>query len=214
MHEGIQSFAVVCRPNIGLAQTPRTLICKNGRVAESPDNLAANLSAGMAAGNADAIETFYCQYFDFLYQHARRATRRDEAFCLDVVQDAVIRIMRTIRRVDSEAQLRAWLGLVVRTTAYDLLKSERRREVREAVLVPTGERGVEANTDADQLVQLRAEISRLDPLLVRMIELRFERQWTLARIAGQLGLSVGTIDGRLRRALLVLRERLEENSHD
>src|SRR4051812_41933319 len=153
----------------------------------------------MAAGNAGSIETFYSQYFDFLYQHARRATRRDEAFCLDVVQDSVIRIMRTIRRVDSEAQLRAWLGLVVRTTAYDLLKAERRRGVREAVLVPAGVD--DANADEDQLEQLRTEIFRLDPLLVRMIELRFERQWTLARIAGQLGLSVGTIDGRLRRAL-------------
>ena len=58
----------------------------------------------MTAGNAKAVETFYSQYFDFLYHHARRATRRDEAFCLDVVQDAVIRIMRTIRRVESGGQ--------------------------------------------------------------------------------------------------------------
>jgi RNA polymerase sigma factor (sigma-70 family) len=181
-------------------------------VADSIDKLAADLSTAIAAGDAIAVEKFYSQYFDFLYQHARRATLRDEAFCLDVVQDAVIRIIRTIRRVESEAQLRGWLGLVIRTTAYDLLKSERRRGAREAALVPAdGNRG---DIDEDQLEQLRAEINRLDPHLARMIELRFERQWTLARIAGRFGLSVGTIDGRLRRALLTLRERLTEKCHD
>src|SRR4051812_42959380 len=160
----------------------------------------------MAAGNAGSIETFYSQYFDFLYHHARRATRRDEAFCLDVVQDAVIRIIRTIRSVDSEAQLRAWLALVIRTTAYDLLKSERRRGVRETVVVAAGDNTLDS--DEDRLEQLRCEIARLDPHLARLIELRFERQWTLARIAQQLGLTVGTIDGRLRRAMLTLRRRL------
>src|SRR5262245_41491413 len=52
------------------------------------------LTAALAAGNEDAVETFYRRYFDWLYAQARRATRRDESFCLDVVQDAVLRIMR------------------------------------------------------------------------------------------------------------------------
>ena len=59
---------------------------------------------------------------------------------------------------------------MVRTTAYDLLKSERRRGVPQAVLLPAA--GSVAETDEDQLEQLRDEISRLDPHLARMIELR------------------------------------------
>jgi len=85
------------------------------------------LTAAMAAGNEDAVETFYRRYFDWLYAQARRATRRDESFCLDVVQDAVLRIVRTVRCVKTEPQFRAWLRLVVQTTAFDRLRSERRR---------------------------------------------------------------------------------------
>ena len=159
----------------------------------------ASLTAAMAAGNEAAVARFYRHYFDGLYAEARRATRRDEAFCLDVVQEATLRIIRNIRPVDSEARLAAWLKLVIRTTALDLLRSEKRRRIREAAVGPP-DAGVEDN-QAEQIEWLRRQIASLDPQLVKIIEWRFEDRWTLKRIAGKLGLSVGTIDGRLRRAL-------------
>ena len=82
------------------------------------------LTAALAAGDEDAVETFYNSYFDWLYAQARRATRRDESFCLDVVQDAMLRIIRTVRAVRDEPQFRAWLRLVVQTTAWDRLRSD------------------------------------------------------------------------------------------
>ena len=45
---------------------------------------------------------------------------------------------------------------------------------------------------------------------MEIIELRFHNRWTLARIAGKLGISIGTLDGRLRRALRQLRNRARE----
>src|SRR4051812_27498718 len=42
-----------------------------------------DLTAALAAGEERAVETFYQRYFDWLYAQARRATRRDESFCLD-----------------------------------------------------------------------------------------------------------------------------------
>jgi len=171
---------------------------------------ATDLTRSMAAGDRRAVEAFYRRYFDFLFAQARRATGRDEAFCLDVVQDAVLRIIRTVRPVNSEAQFAAWLRLVVRTTAYDLLKAERRRQSREVIAV----NGPPDCGDQDRLEQLRAEIARLDPELIRIIELRYESRWTLGRIGALLGLSVGAVDSRLRRALGRLRERLEDVNRD
>ena len=66
------------------------------------------LTRGMAAGHRDAVEAFYRQYFDYLYGVARRETGRDEAFCLDVVQEAVLRIIRNIKPVSDEPRLRAY----------------------------------------------------------------------------------------------------------
>src|SRR5580700_6920402 len=89
----------------------------------------------MAAGDEEAVETFYRQHFDWLYAQARRASRRDESFCLDVVQDSVLRIIRVVRPVKSEAQFRAWLRLVVRTTTWDRLRADQRRMQREMAVV-------------------------------------------------------------------------------
>src|SRR3954447_15947319 len=131
----------------------------------------------MAAGNEDAVETFYRRYFDWLYAQARRATRRDESFCLDVVQDAVLRIIRTVRCVRSDGQLRAWLRLVVQTTALDHLRSERRRTHREqtVVLATVGASSdppiAPDRCDDSQLEWLHEQIGRFDPQLIELIEL-------------------------------------------
>ena len=64
--------------------------------------------------------------------------------------------------------------------------------------------------DAEQQEWLKAQIGMLDPQIVRMIELRYEQNWTLARISKLLGLSIGTIDWRLRKALGKIREKAVE----
>lgn len=174
------------------------------------------MTAAMAAGDPRAVEAFYRQYFDLMYRHACSITHRDESFCLDVVQDAVLRVIRTIRPADSEPQLVAWLRLVTQTAAYDLLKGESRRKRRESLVAsppdPAG-REPDALADADRLAWLHQEIASLDPQISKMIELRYEQRWTLARIARALGLSIGTVDGRLRRALRELRKRATRNDH-
>jgi RNA polymerase sigma-70 factor (ECF subfamily) len=177
----------------------------------SDDKRATELTRGMAAGDARAIEEFYRRYFDLMYSQARRVTRRDEAFCLDVVQEAVIKVVRLVRAVESQAQLTAWLRLVVRTTAYDLCKAERRRQIREGAAA-VNESIRPAGNDNEQIGILRGELARLDPELASLIDLRFRQRLTLGRIASLLGLSIGTVDGRLRRALRMLRSRLEDDS--
>ncbi len=176
------------------------------------------LTSAMAAGDEDAVETFYRQYFDWLYAQARRATRRDEAFCLDVVQDAVLRILRNVRPVHSQPQWNAWMKLVVQTTALDRIRAERRRRQRETIAVGS-HRPSDADADADDSSQsqtewLRNQIARFDPQLIAIIELRYHRGWTLHQIAQSVGLSIGTIDGRLRRAFNTLRDRAPEACDD
>jgi RNA polymerase sigma factor (sigma-70 family) len=179
-------------------------------------NATETLTTALAAGDENAVETFYRQYFDWLYAQARRATRRDESFCLDVVQDAVIRVLRSVKPVATEeARFRAWLKLVVQTAAWDKLRSERSRQRREQVSlelarVTVGGDDRDEVAEEDQRQWLKAQIDRLDPEIVRMIELRFEQRWTLGRIGKLLGLSIGTVDWRLRRALKELRDRAIE----
>jgi len=175
----------------------------------------ARLTAAMAAGDERAVEIFYRRYFDWLYAQARRASRRDEAFCLDVVQDAVLRVLRTVRKVESEPQLRSWLSLVVQTTAYDRLRAEGRRREREMMVAAArAEAGAIDDDNARQADWLRKRIARLDPRLGRVLELRLEQRWSLREIAEALGLPIGTVDGQLRRALRQLRLEAMEDFDD
>lgn len=177
------------------------------------------LTAAMAAGDTRAVEAFYRRYFDSLFSHARRFTGRDEAFCLDVVQEGVLRVIRSVRPARTESQFAAWLRLVIQTAAYDLIRAESRRHRREAVVsagmvATTAASSLQEQSDHERLEWLRKEISLLDGEIVTMIEMRFEKRWTLARIAHSMGLTIGTVDGRLRRALGELRRRATEQRHD
>jgi RNA polymerase sigma factor (sigma-70 family) len=166
------------------------------------------LTAAMAAGDSKAVEAFYRRYFDWIYSQARRATGRDESFCLDVVQDSVLRVIRTVRPIATEGQFRAWVQLVVRTTSLDLMRSERRRRKREAAVI-AGSAEEEPPIDERQ-PWLEEQIAKFDPMIVKAIEMRYRRGWTLSRVASMMGLSIGAIDGRLRRAIQELRTRAKE----
>jgi RNA polymerase sigma-70 factor (ECF subfamily) len=175
------------------------------------------LTAAMSRGDRRAVGAFYERYFGLLVRFARSAARgRDEHFCLDVVHDAVLRIVRTIKPVKGgESQLAAWLQLVIRSVAYDLLRQEQRRAAREREVQSHPATQAANGCDiSEQLKWLRDELRQLDPRLVELIELRYEQRWTLAAIGERLGVSTGTVDGRLRRALDHVRARAKDTFED
>jgi RNA polymerase sigma factor (sigma-70 family) len=89
------------------------------------------LTTLIARGDREAFADFYRAWFDPMYAEAKWITARDEAFCLDVVQDAMLRVIRSLRPVETERELAAWIKTVVRTSAYDRLRSECRRSRHE-----------------------------------------------------------------------------------
>lgn len=179
------------------------------------DDAVAMLTRQMSRGDRAAVERFYRAWFDDLLSLARRAVgpglSRDESLCLDVVHDAVLRVVRCVRPIDppdAARRLRAWLRLVVQSCALDRLRRERRRAARERAAAPhEASPAVESAAIDEQACWLRTQIDRLDPRLARIIELRYDRGWTLAQIAAAVGGSAGSVDGRLRRAIALLRDR-------
>lgn len=159
----------------------------------------------MAGGDTDALGLFYERWFVMMYGEARRLTRRDESFCLDVVQDAMLRIARRMRPMKSDAQLAGWLRTVIRSCACDRLRSEQARLRREQSRQSTSAHAAGDQPDADRLRWLHGEIERLDESLRRPLLLRIVSGWTLAQIGTALGLSPGAVDGRVNRALTRLR---------
>ena len=65
------------------------------------------LTGAIAAGDTDAFSRFYRARFDQMLAEAVRATGRDESFCLDVVQDAMMRVIRSMKPMSSGAPERS-----------------------------------------------------------------------------------------------------------
>lgn len=181
---------------------------------EAPtDGTSLRMTSAIASGDAEAFASFYEAWFDRMYQMAHSITGRDESFCLDVTQDAMLRVVRSMRAMATEEDLRRWLLRVTHTAALDRLRAEARRARREAV-AGAGARGAPhapgGSADAalaEEIAQLRAQIERLGPEERGLLLLRFGRGASFRVAGGSAG--AGAAHGRIRRILGRLRTAME-----
>jgi RNA polymerase sigma factor (sigma-70 family) len=175
------------------------------------------LTTAIASGDTEAFARFYRARFDAMYTDAVAATGRDEAFCLDVVQDAMMKIIRRMKPMATEDDLRRWLRAVVQSCAYDRLRSESRRRRREAVALQqdADTRLARDHGDLRQRLQwLEQQLRTCDDVSVRMLLMRHRFGWTLQQIGAALGIKPGAVDGRLRRLVGGLRRTAQEDFDD
>jgi RNA polymerase sigma factor (sigma-70 family) len=177
------------------------------------------LTTAVATGQPEALARLYNAWFEFALAEARRCTGRDEQFCLDVVQETMLRVIKRLKALDSEAALAAWLRTAVRSAAIDLLRKDLRLQRRErrhasdrletAVDDIATQREIE-----DRLVWLRQQLADVEPVTARALDLRFRLNWTLQRIGSALHMKTGAVDGRMNRTISQLRAAAQEDSHD
>ncbi len=177
------------------------------------DDSTGPLTAAIARGDAAAFGRFYEAWFDRAYALARAVTKRDESFCLDVVQDAMMRVVKSMRRMDDDASLARWMRRVIHTTAIDRLRRDLRRARRESAAAAAA---AAAASDASALAAASGETpERIEWIRARIDEMperdralvceRFERGRTNEEAGAALGISGDAAHGRLRRLLERLR---------
>lgn len=169
------------------------------------------LTRAIAAGDADAFTTLYNARFDFVYAAIRRITGLGEQDCLDITQEAMLRMIRNMRITDRPGELHSWMHCVARGAAYDFLRQERRRRLRERGAPRREEQGQAAAHERlaeieHALARVRAALAGLDEDRAELLRLRFGRGMTLEGIGRMLGLKPGAIDGRVGRALRAAQE--------
>ena len=173
------------------------------------DDSIRQLTSAIASGDTAALARFYRRWFDRMYAEAHRVTGRDESFCLDVVHDGMMRVIKSLGPMDSEAALWGWLRAVIRSCAFDRLRREMRRRKREQ----TGRRSAPSAAADDleeRLAWLRRELAEMNEREATLFTMRHRFGWTLRQVADAVGLNTGAVDGGLRRTLLTLRRRAKE----
>ena len=130
----------------------------------------------------------------------------------DVVQDAFVKAWKSRWQVRTPEKLCAWIAMIVRNRAHDILM--RRRNV------PLEEQFNEINSiqaqfwlaDAERYQQVHAALATLPELHRSVIALRYLEEMDYPSIEQTLGLSNGALRGILGRALAAMRRRLKTNT--
>lgn len=171
------------------------------------------LTTAVAAGDTDAFAVFYRDWFNVMYQQAQQVSQRDESFCLDITQDAMLRVIKSIKPMDSTDDLRRWLNVVVKTCAYDRFREQARRTARERKFEPA-QSSIDQEIIRERLQWLERELRSMDRSDAELLLMRHRFGWTLKSIGQTLGLKPGAVDGKIQRLVRKMRRRAKEQSDD
>ncbi len=173
--------------------------------------------ASLHTGDGEAFARVYRAKFGFTLGIARAATRLDEPTCLDIVQDAWTRFVRSPPKCEHERQLDAWLRLAVLSAARDAARKEKRRRTREHASTNghATHPAVRNETEIDErLAWIAKELDSLDRETRAMVGLRYRTTMTLAQIGAAFDAQPGAAHGRIGRAIDRLRSRAQEVFRD
>lgn len=178
-----------------------------------------------ATGDPRAVGALYDRFGPMLYAIAARITG-ERADAEEAVLEAFAQAWRDADRFRQErGSVAAWLTMIVRSRALDLVRSRTRRERATAAAAQDAPdhapaMGVWETDPAAQVEQderarrVRAAVDTLSDAQRQAIELAFYEGLSHAEIAARLGEPLGTVKTRVRLGMQKLREALRPLAQD
>lgn len=157
----------------------------------------------------NAMGEIFDRYATMVYSVAMRVLK-DPAQAEDVMQEILLQVWNSPDRfAHGRGSLGAWLAVVTRNRAIDLLRQRRPTEPCEEVVLVSGTNlatEVERNTI---MAKVRGVLKSLPLEQQRSVELAFFEGLTHSEIAARTGDPLGTVKTRIRSALASLRKGIE-----
>lgn len=128
----------------------------------------------------------------------------------DAVHDAFLKLIITANScgIGVRSGPGAWLAVVVKNTALDMLRREKREtELEESEWMPS------VPADEGGFQALVALIRQLPEEYRRVLELRFVAEWSLAEIAQTMGLTESAVKTRVFRGRKMLLKSLQKEGY-
>jgi RNA polymerase sigma-70 factor (ECF subfamily) len=134
----------------------------------------------------------------------------------DLAQDALLRAYRALPSLTDPDKFGAWLCRIALHGCLNWLKSKQRAQVPFSTLGPEQNPadylcGPEPDHERDeQLEELRAAVAALPDVYREVVLLYYHQDVTYRDLADLLGIAPATVNARLTRARVLLRERLSQ----
>lgn len=154
-------------------------------------------------GDAEAFETLYYRYRDWVFHLAWRFTgNRDDA--LDVLQETFAYLLKKLPGFQLTASMTTFLYPVVKHISLTVRRRSRPHASTDEAL---GEIPAAASEDMpDVRAELAAVLGRLPAEQREILLMRFVDDMSMEEIAGALNIPLGTVKSRLHNALHRLRQ--------
>jgi RNA polymerase sigma-70 factor (ECF subfamily) len=169
------------------------------------------------SGDTEAFEGLMAKYANLVGSIAYNIVG-DVHVAGDITQDTFLKVYRNIGNLEDPRRFKGWLCMIARTTCVDFLRKER---VKPASLEKIAEDGVEPQGEvlgavfkqtSTEVEELREKVlhvvNGLPRIYQQIILLRHLRKMTYREMSDFLGLPVATIESRLYRARLMLKDKL------
>jgi RNA polymerase sigma-70 factor (ECF subfamily) len=172
--------------------------------------------AAVARQDERALGALYDATCHRVHGLALRIVQRS-ALAEEVVEDTFWQVWRQAARFDAtRGRPLTWLLGMARSRAIDALRRDQRFRHDELPEDDHADAGAAAPPPQDLLdatrgeVALHAALLKIEPRSRQLVALAFFRGWTHEEIAEQQRLPLGTVKSLIRRALLALRQHLQE----
>lgn len=158
-------------------------------------------------GDKTALDALLGRWQERLWRHAVRITGDADA-AWDVLQETMVTISRGVGALIDPAAFPGWAYRIATNKCRDHFRRTHRHRLKMEAYVnqPAGQEDVDPVTALD----LQAALRTLPAPEQTLVSLRYEEGFSVAEIAGILGVNTGTVKSRLHRARQRLRSLLEE----
>lgn len=168
-------------------------------------------------GDTEAFQALVAKYSNLVGSIAYNILG-DAHVAADITQDTFLKVFKNIDALEDPRKFKGWLCSIVRTTCVDHLRKER---IRPASLEKISEDGLEpegrilgsvwasTSTEVEEVREkVLTVVNQLPRIYQQIIMLRHLRRMTYREMSDFLGLPAATIESRLYRARLMLKEKL------
>lgn len=157
------------------------------------------------------VQRIYDQYKVKMYRVALHILR-SHTLAEDAVHNAFLKIINHLQEIRNIAcqEIEPYVVIIVKRTALDMLKREKRLTGLDTAWPPAAEPGPEADSAYHRLVEL---IRTMPDTYREALELKCVLEWSNKDIAKRLALTENTVAVRLMRGKAMLRKRLEREGY-
>lgn len=164
----------------------------------------------LSAKNQRGITLLYEHYSPALYNIILRIVQ-SEAIAEETLQDAYLKIWDNFSKYDPDkGRLFTWMVRICRNLAIDKVRSSQFKKGNRTETMPDSVYNSESLSEASKTTDpgLRKVVGHMDSKSRALIELLYFKDYTQREASDALGIPLGTVKSRSRKALQILRQAL------